>query len=128
HSDPTLVDLKPSRINQRLIGDFGFSDVLRSLDGIQYLYAGGSWTFTAVSAIPTRGVFQVDGWGWTKAPVTYVGLTRQVDFSKTTHAEWRAFGIYYNDQRNITATDSRSTPVRAADPTNIHLPTFRAHS
>jgi|SRR6185369_1950177 hypothetical protein len=125
--DPTLATLKQTRISQRLIGDFGFSDVLRSMDGVQYLYAGGPWTFTAVSAIPTRGVFQVDGWGWTKAPVTYVGLTRQVDFSKTSHAEWRVFGIYYNDQRFIVATDNRPAPVRTADSKNLSIGTFGGH-
>lgn len=80
--DPTLTSLKTDRIGQRLIGNFGFSDVMRSLDGVQFLYANGPWNFTAVSAIPTRGVFQVDGWGWVKTPVTYVALTRQVAFGK----------------------------------------------
>ena len=125
--DPTLATLKQTRIAQRLIGDFGFSDVLRSMDGVQYLYGNGPWTFTAVSAIPTRGVFQLDGWGWTKAPVTYVALTRQVEFSKTTHAEWRAFGIYYNDQRYIVATDNRPAPVRTADSHNLSMGTFGGH-
>ena len=31
----TLAVLKRDRISQRLIGNFGFSDVLRSLDGVQ---------------------------------------------------------------------------------------------
>ncbi len=66
--DATLASLKADRIGQRLIGNFGFSDVMRSLDGLQFLYGNGPWTFTAVSAIPTRGVFQVDGWGWVKTP------------------------------------------------------------
>jgi hypothetical protein len=60
--DETLVILKNERINQRLIGTFGFSDVMRSFDGLQYGYAANGWNFTAMSAIPTRGVFQVDGW------------------------------------------------------------------
>ena len=66
--DPTLASLKTDRIDQRFLGNFGFSDVMRSFDGLQYLYSNGPWTLTALSAIPTRGVFQVDGWGWVKRP------------------------------------------------------------
>src|ERR1700685_1202330 len=77
-ADPTLAALKDSRIGQRLIGTFGFSDVMRSFDGLHYSYTNGPWNVTAVSAIPTRGVFQVDGWGWVDTPITYVAVTRQV--------------------------------------------------
>jgi hypothetical protein len=125
--DPILASLKQDRIGQRLLGNFGFSDVMRSMDGAQYLYANGPWTFTALGAIPTRGVFQVDGWGWAKTPFSYIALTRQVDFNKTTHAEWRAFVLYYNDQRNIVATDNRSTAARALDAKNISIGTYGGH-
>jgi hypothetical protein len=125
--DPTLASLKTDRIGQRLIGNFGFSDVMRSLDGGQYTYANGPWTFTALSALPTRGVFQVDGWGWVKTPVTYAALTREVEFSKATHAEWRAFTIYYNDQRGLVATDNRAAPARTADARNISIGTYGGH-
>jgi len=124
--DPTLATLKAERIGQRLIGNFGFSDVMRSLDGGQFTYANGPWTFTALSALPTRGVFQVDGWGWVKTPVTYVALTRQVE-SGTSHAEWRLFSVYYNDQRNLVATDNRPAAVRAADTHNISIGTYGGH-
>jgi Alginate export len=124
--DPTLASLKSERIGQRLIGNFGFSDVMRSLDGLQYLYANGPWTFTAVSAIPTRGVFQVDGWGWVKTPVTYVALTRQAEFGKS-HAEWRVFGIYYNDDRGVVKTDNRPAAVRATDLKAINIGTYGGH-
>ena len=115
--DPTLVYLNSDRIAQRLIGNFGYSDVMRSLDGVQYTYANGPWNFTAVSAIPTRGVFQVDGWGWVKTPVTYVALNRQADFGSA-KAEWRVFGIFYNDDRSILKTDNRATPAKTADLNN----------
>ena len=115
--DPTLAYLNSDRIAQRLIGNFGYSDVMRSLDGVQYGYTNGPWNFTAVSAIPTRGVFQVDGWGWVKTPVTYVALNRQADLGSA-HAEWRLFGIFYNDDRSILKTDNRPTPAKAADLNN----------
>jgi hypothetical protein len=124
--DPTLASLKGDRIGQRLIGNFGFSDVMRSLDGVQFAYANGPWTFAVVSAIPTRGVYQVDGWGWVKTPVTYVSLTRQTEFGKS-HAEWRVFGIYYNDDRSVVKTDNRPAAVRATDLGGINIGTYGGH-
>ena len=112
--DETLAIVKRDGISQRLIGTFGFSDVQRSFDGAQYTYSNGSWNFTAFSAVPDRGVFQVDGWGWVKTPVTYAALTKQATFGSS-KAEWRVFGIYYNDDRGVVKTDNRSAAVRAND-------------
>ena len=109
--------LNSDRIAQRLIGNFGYSDVMRSLDGVQVGYANGDWNFTAVSAIPTRGVFQVDGWGWVKTPVTYVALSKHASFGSA-NAEWRVFGIFYNDDRSILKTDNRPTAAKTADINN----------
>jgi hypothetical protein len=120
--DPTLGWLKTARINQRLLGNFGYSDVMRSFDGVQFGYANGPWNFTGMSAIPTRGVFQVDGWGWVKTPVTYVALTREVELGKS-RAEWRVFGIYYNDDRSVVKTDNRSATARSTDLGGINIGT-----
>ncbi len=121
--DETLAIVKRDGISQRLIGTFGFSDVQRSFDGAQYNYANGPWNFTAFSAIPDRGVFQVDGWGWVKTPVTYAALTRQTTFGSS-KAEWRVFGIYYNDDRGVLKSDNRSAAVRANDLGGIDIGTF----
>jgi len=126
--DPTLVILKNDRIGQRLIGTFGYSDVMRSFDGLHYSLSSGSWNFTAVSAIPTRGVFQADGWGWVKTPVTYVSVTHEIEHGEDQpHAEWRLFGIYYNDDRGVVKTDNRPASVRAADLQPINLGTYGGH-
>ena len=124
--DETLAIVKRDGISQRLIGTFGFSDVQRSFDGAQYNYSNGSWNFTAFSAVPDRGVFQVDGWGWVKTPVTYAALTRQATFGPS-KAEWRVFGIYYNDDRDVLKTDNRSAAVRATDLGGIDIGTFGGH-
>src|ERR1041385_676557 len=42
----TLAALKRDRVFQRLIGNFGFSDVGRSFDGIHYAYATATNNFT----------------------------------------------------------------------------------
>jgi hypothetical protein len=125
--DPTLASLKADRIGQRLLGNFGYSDVMRSLDGLHYAYSNGPWNFTAVSAIPDRGVFQVDGWGWVKTPVTYVALTRETEIGSA-RAEWRAFGIFYNDDRSILKTDNRPAAAKTADLNNgIDIGTYGGH-
>ena len=80
----------------------------------------------SLSAVPDRGVFQVDGWGWVTTPVTYAALTRQATFGAS-HAEWRVFGIYYNDDRGVLKTDDRSAAVRAHDLGGIDIGTFGGH-
>ena len=55
-TDLTLATLKRDRVSQRLIGDFGFSDVGRSFDGVHYSYSQPSDDFAFVAAVPTRGV------------------------------------------------------------------------
>ena len=126
--DETLATLKNDRIGQRLIGPFGFSHVMRSFDGIHYRYSGGAWNFTAMGAIPTRGVFQVDGWGWVKTPVTYVSMTHEINHGENqNHAECRIFGIYYNDSRGIVKTDNRPESVRAGDLRAINIGTYGGH-
>lgn len=124
--DPTLAVVKRDGISQRLIGLFGFADVQRSFDGAQYNYTNGAWNFTAFSAVPDRGVFQVDGWGWVKTPVTYAAVTRQAHFG-TSNAEWRVFGIYYNDDRGVLKTDDRPAAVRAKDLGGIDIGTYGGH-
>src|SRR5581483_3488260 len=76
--NPTLAALKRDRIAHRLIGNFGFADVGRSFDGVQYAIDRSRLNFTFLAARPTRGVFQVDGWGELNANVFYGALTGQL--------------------------------------------------
>ena len=127
-ANATLANLKANRINQRLIGPFGFSDVGRSFDGLQYSYAKPVGTFTFVGAVPTRGVFQVDGWGWNKVAFGY-GSFNKAWGSKGRHAgETRLFVIYYDDWRHVVKTDNRAAGVRAGDFANIKLWTSGGNS
>jgi len=77
-SNATLAALKKDRIVQRLIGNYGFSDVERSFDGFHYVISRPTINFTVVGAVPTRGVFQTDGWGWVNTAFAYSALTGQV--------------------------------------------------
>jgi hypothetical protein len=125
--DPTLAALKRDRIAHRLIGNFGFSDVGRSFDGAQYTLNRPKWNVTLLAARPTRGVFQVDGWGELKANVFYGALTGQVP-GKRASAEWRVFGLGYSDYRDgVVKTDNRPVPVRTADTDHINIGTYGGH-
>ena len=123
----TLAAVKRDRVQQRLIGSFGFSDAMRSFDGVHYAYATPRGNFTFVGAVPTRGVFQVDGWGWNRTAFAYASYTRQ--WGGQAHAaETRLFFIEYDDFRHILKTDSRPLAARRADLANLRIDTFGGHT
>jgi hypothetical protein len=125
--DPTLATLKRERIAHRLIGNFGFSDVGRSFDGVLYSRNRSRLNLTLLAARPTRGVFQVDGWGELKANVFYGALTGQLP-GKNASGEWRIFGLGYSDYRDsVVKTDNRPLPVRTADTAHINIGTYGGH-
>jgi hypothetical protein len=123
----TLSALKKDRVNQRLIGNFGFSDVGRSFDGGTYTADSDRNNITLFGARPTRGVFQADGWGEINVNLFYGGFTHQ--FGKGDNSgELRVFAIGYNDFRYSTLkTDNRPTAVRALDKAGIDIATFGGH-
>jgi hypothetical protein len=123
----TLAAVKRDRVMQRLIGNFGFSDVGRSFDGVHYVYGSAKNNLTFVGAVPTRGVFQTDGWGWNRIGFGYASYTRQ--WGGNSHAaDTRLFVIEYDDFRHILKTDNRPLAVRRADLANIRIETFGGHS
>ena len=126
--DETLATLKRDRVTQRLLGDFGFSDVGRSFDGVHYSYTSSeSKNLTLIAAVTTRGVFQVDGWGWNRVGFAYAAYTR--DWGTGHHAaDTRAFVIEYDDWRGVLKTDNQPQSARAANNGNIVINTFGGHS
>lgn len=120
----SLAALKRDRIAQRLVGNFGFTHVGRSFDGVQWTGSGDTFNVTAFGGRPTKGVFQVDGWGELKVNLFYGALTAQPSDA----TEWRAFAIGYNDYRDdVLKTDSRSLSVRRADTAGIDIVTTGGH-
>lgn len=124
--DPTLAWVKRERVSQRLLGPFGWSHVGRSFDGLHYVATRGVTNVTVMGASPTRGAFQVDGWGWMKIGVLY-GAVTQTRQSKSHASDWRLFGAYYHDGRNVLKTDNRPLPVRRLDLDDIRIGTFGGH-
>jgi hypothetical protein len=125
--NPTLAALKRDRIAQRLVANFGFSDVGRSYDAVEYVADGSRTNLTLLAARPTRGVFQVDGWGEVNVNVFYGALTHDTE-SKSSATDWRIFGIGYSDLRDgVVKVDNRPLAVRSSDHEHINLGTFGGH-
>jgi hypothetical protein len=125
--DSTLATVKRDHVSARLLGDFGFTDVGRSFDGVHYSYSTPTDDFTFVAATPTRGVFQVDGWGWNRVGFGYTSYTHETSTNR--HAsDTRVFVLEYDDFRHILKTDNRPLAVRKTDTENIRIDTWGAHS
>ena len=126
--NPVLAALKRDRIAHRLLGNFGFSDVGRSFDGANYALNGSNLNLTLFGGRPTRGVFQVDGWGELNVNVFYGALTGQAGGKGGNAAEWRVFGLGYQDYRDgVLKTDNRPTAVRSVDAEHIAVGTYGGH-
>ncbi|MBI3680899.1 MAG: alginate export family protein [Acidobacteria bacterium] len=122
----TLAALKATRINMRLLGHFGWADVGRSFDGVHYVLQKPRGTITFVGAIPTRGVFQTDGWGENTAGFGYLSYAKATGKDKSV-GELRLFGLYYHDWRRIVKTDNRPAQLRNADLANVGIWTWGQH-
>jgi Alginate export len=122
----TLSAVVKTRVAERLIGNFGFSDVGRSFDGIVYSASSDTRNVTLMGSRPTRGVFQVDGWGEINVNLFYGAFTQQLGNAKNA-GEFRAFAIGYEDTRNATQkTDNRPAAAKAADHQDIQIGTYGA--
>ena len=122
-SNPTLASLKRDRIAQRLVGPFAFTHVGRSFDSAHWTLTRGGVNVTVLAGRPTRGVFQVDGWGELNINLLYGAVTVQ-----KTNAEWRLFGLGYHDARGgVVKTDNRVPAARASDEKHISIGTVGGH-
>ena len=126
-ANAVLAAVKRDRVALRLLGNFGFTHVGRSLDGAQYAIDRPRLNVTLLAARPTRGVFQVDGWGELNVNVFYGAITGQL--GDTAHpAEWRLFGLGYHDYRDdVVKADSRPFAARLADRRHVSVGTFGGH-
>jgi hypothetical protein len=122
-TDSTLVALKRERIAHRLLGNFAWSHVQRSLDGLQYSLVTPEVTVTAAAARPTEGVFSTNGWRSLDVDVLYASAARAGAGSDS-----RAFAVYYRDHRDrVVMTDNRPAAVRSAEVRGVEFATLGAH-
>jgi hypothetical protein len=121
-ADPTIAWLQESRIQQRLIGNFGFTNAQRSYDGIDGHYNAGATNLTAMAARSDQGVFNMNGNPELNVDAQYLAVTRP---ELHQHLLWRAFAAGYHDGRTgITKTDNRALAVREADHKNIRIGSY----
>ncbi len=121
-ADPTLDWIKRERIGHRLIGNFGFSHVGRSADGVHISRNTKASNFTFVAARPTVGVFDLDGnKGLDDVGYVYLGLTHKG--SPTTY-DGRLFYILYKDDRGLAKVDNSGGASGTGD---ISISTFGGH-
>ena len=124
--DATIAAVKASRVHQRLLGNFTFTHVQRGFYGVHYQRDTPKLNWTVMASFPTRGVFQTDGWGVMKTALAYTSLTRQLPGPRKS-AEWRLFGIYYDDWRGVLKSDNRAVAARQADLAPIRIGTMGGH-
>lgn len=118
----TLAWLQTNRVAQRVIGNFGFSNGQRSLDGIEVKASGTNWDVTAMGARAVQGVFKMSANEELNVDVQYLAYTR---YAAKQHVQMRAFAVGYHDGRTgVTKTDNRPLAVRQADHRNIRIGTF----
>src|SRR5262249_47329060 len=104
-----------------------FSVTGRSFDGVQFMRSGPRRNVTLFAGRPTRGVFQVDGWGELNINVYSGAVTGQTE-GKRASGEWRVFGMGYQDLRNgVFKADNRPMDARMADSGHIGIGAIGGH-
>jgi len=122
--DRLLATIAQTRVSQRLIGNFGWSAVGRSFDGVHLTSDWSSNNLTFVGARPTRGVYQVDAMGELDIDLFY-GAYTHVFATNDYSLRFRTFGIGYLDHRDsVLKTDNRTTAARAADHRDIQIGSY----
>ena len=124
-ANATIAAVKRDRVAHRLLGNFGWSHVGRSLDGGHYGYTAPRWNATAVVARPTQGVFDVDGWGGLDVGVAYGAATLRDRADLL--GEGRLFVLHYLDRRDLVEVDNRPLAARQADSAELDVTTFGGH-
>jgi hypothetical protein len=124
--DATLAAVKRDRIAHRLLGNFAFSHVGRSVDGAQLVHDTPSLNVTLLAARVTEGVFQLNAMDEMRVRVLYGTLTKPMASAKSP-GDARLFWLHYLDSRGLTKVDNRPAAERNADRRNISLHTVGGH-
>jgi hypothetical protein len=117
-----LAALKSGRIAHRLIGNFAFSHVGRSVDGVHYVHSTPALDVTAVAFRPTAGSLVVEANDQLAIDAAYGALTRSA-----AAADARLFVLGYRDRRTAMKTDNRPLAARTADRGRVELWVLGGH-
>lgn len=125
-TDPWLAAVKRSSVMQRLIGPFNFTQGARSLDGVEYGWRGRRVNVALLAAVPTVGVFNLEGTGHLgRMPLGYGALTGRMPWNSP--GEWRMFAAALRDDRGLPRVDNRPLPARTADTEPITVVSTGGH-
>ncbi len=112
----TLKWLRLNRIQQRLIGTFGFSHIQRSFEGFNlyfnnYINNTNKYNFSLFFGRPTFGAFDI------KTPNQHInnlslGYLSYNLINEKKLSDFRIFYGYYNDHRSVIKTSNNSLPIR----------------
>jgi hypothetical protein len=121
-ADRTVAWLQKSRISQRLIGNFDYTHVGRSFDGVQVLYDYGVLNWTTLVARPTAGGFEISA----NRQISDIGLISSTaslvgDGNLGPYA-LQAFYIYYDDGRNLAPADNRPLAPPSGSCAGVSMP------
>ncbi len=114
--DPSLLWLQRARISQRLIGNFDYTNVGRSFDGVQALYDRGPLNVTLMGSRPTFGGYNVNANKEIDDVDLAAATASLVEPEGLAPTSAQLFYMYYGDRRHLVATDNRARDL-AADQT-----------
>ena len=127
---PQLKWLATNRIAQRLIGNFGFSDVMRSFDGAVASYGNENWQATVMYGVPTKGSFDLNAMEEIRnTDLLYASFNAGPGAFKSWlwgNSIGRLFYIYYNDTRGLALVDNRGLSGKTADTGPVSIDTVGA--
>ena len=129
--DPELRWLMLNRISQRLVANFGFSDVMRSFDGAEASYGDNRWQATVMYGAPTKGVFDLNGMDEVRdIDALYASLNAGPEMFRSNlwgESLCRLFYIYYNDTRGLPLVDNRGLSGSKSDTGPVSIDTVGAN-
>lgn len=125
--DPALAWLQAARISQRLIGNFDYTNVGRSFDGVQLTFEQGPFDLTALASHPTQGGFNVNA-NQNIDEIDLASVTGTLAEPRGIPMSAQLFYIYYGDRRDLAVADNRPlNPPEGLGCTDVSDPdAFRA--
>ncbi len=99
--DPSLSWLQRERISQRLIGNFDYTNVGRSFDGVEAMYDRGPLNVTLMASHPTFGGYNVNANKEIERIDLVSGTATLVEPQGYPPLSAQFFYIYYGDRRHF---------------------------
>jgi len=113
--DATLAWLQRTRISQRLIGTFDYTNVGRSFDGVEALYDRDRFNLTLMGSHPTAGGFNVNANKEIDKVDLIAATASLVEPEGLQPASAQFFYVFYRDRRDLKdlVTDNRTRDLPA---------------